>query len=83
MCAWEKVRQLTIRSQHVRVLVPINLSHARRGLPSYSQARAWSRATLAVGPHGAGLSNLIFMPRNGALVELRAIGRKGQVRLLT
>ena len=42
------------------------------------------RARLYVGPHGAGLSNLVFMPLNSTVLEIRPRGRdKGCYRLLS
>jgi len=43
------------------------------------QAELWNGAALAIAPHGAGLTNLMFLPRRGIALELRAQGQKGRV----
>lgn len=49
--------------------------------PLIEQARQWNSAGFVLAPHGAGLTNLIFLPRHGTagVLELRAAGHKGAV----
>ena len=42
-------------------------------------AAMWSRARLAIAPHGAGGTNLIFMPPGSTFVEIIASDQKGRV----
>lgn len=44
-------------------------------LPFAQQIDLFAEAQVIVGPHGAALTNAIFMPRGGALVELTHSGR--------
>ena len=39
----------------------------------------WRTATVAIAPHGAGLTNMIFMPRGSIVVEISAHGQVGRV----
>tara|TARA_Y100001958_G_C21196429_1_gene523698 strand:- start:383 stop:1582 length:1200 start_codon:yes stop_codon:yes gene_type:complete len=39
----------------------------------------WRTASVAIAPHGAGLTNMIFMPRGSTVVEIVAHGQKGRV----
>lgn len=43
------------------------------------QVRLWAEAALVIAPHGAGLTNLLFLPPRGCVLEFRAKGRKGAV----
>ena len=39
----------------------------------------WSAASVAIAPHGAGLTNMIFMPHGSSVIEIIAHGQTGQV----
>ena len=39
----------------------------------------WRTASVAIAPHGAGLTNMIFMPRGSIVVEILAHGQMGRV----
>lgn len=39
----------------------------------------WSSASVVIAPHGAGLANMIFMPRGSTVIEIIARGQMGQV----
>lgn len=39
----------------------------------------WRTASVAIAPHGAGLTNMIFMPRGSIVVEIIAYGQTGRV----
>ena len=47
--------------------------------PVEEQVRLWSGAAFVLAPHGAGLTNLLFLPPHAYILELRAQGRKGAV----
>jgi capsular polysaccharide biosynthesis protein len=78
---------LRLEAEGFRTLVASELSVAE-------QIRAFSRARVIVGPHGAGLTNLVFAPREALVVEIvstaiahmeefRAIARHMGQRLVT
>ena len=78
---------LRLEAEGFRTLVASELSVA-------DQIRAFSRARVIVGPHGAGLTNLVFAPRDALVVEIastaiahmedfRAIARHMGQRLVT
>ena len=54
---------LRLEAEGFRTLVASELSVA-------DQIRAFSRARVIVGPHGAGLTNLVFAPRGALVVEI-------------
>ena len=39
----------------------------------------WSQADIAVCPHGAGTTNMLFMPRGSTIIEIIREGQKGRV----
>ena len=41
--------------------------------------REWSTARLAIVPHGAGTTNIMFMPPNSTVVEILAVEQRGRV----
>lgn len=49
--------------------------------PLLEQVRDWNAAAFVIAPHGAGLTNLLFLPLRGTVgvLELRAAGHKGAV----
>ena len=49
--------------------------------PILEQARIWNRAHLVVAPHGAGLSNMLFMPDEARVLELKRWRAKGPWRI--
>lgn len=52
-------------------LAPFGYERIRPGdLSHEEQVRTFSEAGSIIGPHGAGLSNLIFMPLNGRVLEI-------------
>ena len=49
-------------------------------MPLVEQIKVWHRAAWVLAPHGAGLTNSIFLPpASVGVLELRAAGRKGAV----
>ena len=42
-------------------------------------ARQWSRARMAICPHGAGCTNMLFMPRHSTVVEVLHYEQRGRV----
>jgi capsular polysaccharide biosynthesis protein len=52
-----------------RILLPSGLSVAR-------QAQALARAEIIVGPHGAGLTNMVFAPKGAFVIEMSAGSRR-------
>ena len=42
-------------------------------------ASVWSQAHVAICPHGAGCTNMVFMPPNSSIFEIIADGQKGRV----
>jgi len=49
------------------------------GLPLALAASAWGQAHVAICPHGAGSTNMIFMPPNSIIFEILAEEQKGRV----
>lgn len=69
------LRKGTRRVANLDALRPVLCKHgleevSMEGMSFDEQVRLFAGATLLVGPHGAGLSNAIFMPAGAALVEL-------------
>jgi hypothetical protein len=57
------------------MLLPILQEHGFRcevleSHPFHKQVQIVSECDILLGPHGAGLANLIFMPRNGKVIEI-------------
>ena len=42
-------------------------------------AAIWGRAKVAIAPHGAGTTNIVFMPPNSTVIEIFASNQKGRV----
>ena len=49
------------------------------GMPIVTAASVWSQAHVAICPHGAGCTNMVFMPPNSSIFEIIADGQKGRV----
>ena len=49
------------------------------GMPIVAAASVWSQAHVAICPHGAGCTNMIFMPTNSTIFEIIADGQTGRV----
>ena len=47
--------------------------------PLLEQARAFGRARLVIGPHGAGLSNILFCRQNSSIIEYLSARPSGQL----
>ena len=43
-------------------------------LPTLAAMKIFRKARLVVGPHGTGLSNMVFMPSNASVHEMRPRG---------
>merc|ERR1712070_590934 len=41
--------------------------------------REWSSVNIAIAPHGAGLTNMLFMPQGSTIIEIIAEGQTGRV----
>ena len=49
------------------------------GMPIVTAASVWSQAHVAICPHGAGCTNMVFMPPNSTIFEIIADGQTGRV----
>lgn len=49
------------------------------GMPLVLAASAWTQAHVAICPHGAGCTNMMFMPPNSTIFEILAKEQKGRV----
>lgn len=49
------------------------------GMPLVLAASVWSQARVAICPHGAGCTNMVFMPPNSTIFEIIADGQLGRV----
>ena len=72
----ERLLRRLFAPRRVRIFPP-------SGMPLLAQARMWRHAAFALSPHGAGLTNLIFMPpppaSSAGVLELRQAGHSGAV----
>ena len=63
-------RRLLNEDDALRRIEHLGFQHVMPGrLPVEDQVAVFSEAQIIAGPHGAGLTNLIFMPEGGAVVE--------------
>ena len=58
-----------------------NIEEYPPGATLTAAARQWRRAQLAICPHGAGCTNMLFMPRHSTVVEILHHHQKGRVVL--
>ena len=49
------------------------------GMPLVLAASVWSQARVAICPHGAGCTNMVFMPPNSTIFEIIADEQRGRV----
>jgi len=55
---------------------------APEGLTFAQQLRLFSETATLVAPHGAGLANMVFMPRGGSVLELQPEGQNAAGRVM-
>lgn len=64
-------RRLLNEAEIVAALEPLGFEALTlTGMPLAEQIRRFARAEAIIGPHGSGLTNLLFAPRQAAVVEL-------------
>lgn len=66
---------LTANAKHILTIVVCLLSHCMK------QIRAFAEADVLIGVHGAGLSNMLYMKPNSAVVELGPYGNDARCLL--
>ena len=71
-----KRRRLLNESEVLLELSQLGFEHVTPGCLSFKdQVAVFSQAQIVAGPHGAGLTNLIFMPKGGATIEIFSSGQ--------
>lgn len=64
-------RRLVNEAEVVAALAPLGFARLElTGMPLAEQVARFANAEIVVGPHGSGLTNMLFAPRSAALVEL-------------
>ena len=52
------------------------------GLPVVDQAKLFANVRIVLGPHGTGLTNIIFCRRGSTVIELMSVGLRDTFKIL-